>query len=213
MVVRMEKKPMLFHIMEYLGAKRAPVFSELDRGSDGVQVSIKLYVADLSTLNGDRISYTVLEGQPALEAAIAETSAVMKAFNYLQQNHLIKIVDFSSRVAQRYEASNLYALVVDGMASLEKIFTALELNYGHCKNFAVDLGGKQFDKNVGGPLSPQGKIYTLLANKMTSVLNTIDGQMNLVQSEMADLEVDRIQYTKRMALKAQKVSALVSAAS
>lgn len=136
--------------MNALGSSIEPLFTEIDCGDNGVKFSVKLDVSGLRSVSGDRISQSVVVGEASFNRNTAETSAAWKAMKHLTEKHLVKLLDFSSRVAHNLDSYNTYDLVIDGMGSLEKIFGQWEVTFGKCESFAVDLEHKQFYDNVSG---------------------------------------------------------------
>lgn len=211
MYVKMNPKSILLYTMESLGSKSVPVFSEIDCGDDGFKVSIKLDVSDLSTVNGNRISFSVVEGQPSFNVSLSETSAVMMAFNHLQQNR--RIVDFSSRLAQRYGGYKMYDLVVEAMGSLEQMFKQWGSTLDHCENFAVKLVRKQFANTVAGHLTDKGKVYAHIGDSFSPLLNRLHTKSSDARTELNEVDADRSQYGNRMALKRQMLLGMACAVS
>jgi len=109
--VRFDRRTLLDMVMGLSGSHASPVFSEVDCGDAGVKFSIKLDVSNLTTANGERVNHSVVHGEPFLNPAQAEASAIAMAYKHLENNYGIRVVDFSSRVVQNLESSNTYSLV------------------------------------------------------------------------------------------------------
>lgn len=109
---------MLEKTMDELGARSPTVFTLLPASDGGVKVSIKLDVSSLTSVSGERITLSVVEGDSYLDGPGAEYSAVMKAFSHLEKNHLVRLVDFSSHVACTLQSSNTYDLFIEANGCL-----------------------------------------------------------------------------------------------
>lgn len=187
--------------MSNLGAKSDPVFSQIDCGDDGVKVSIKLDVSDLATVDGVRIMHSVVQGQASVDPAFAESSAVFMAFKRLQQNHRIRIVDFSSLLVKRYLAYNIYGLVVEGMGHLEQMFNQWQTTIVSCEKLVADLEAKELE----GRFFEKGNVYAMASGYLTSLVQKLQLKSSEARNEMAILEDDRRQYEKKIDLKAKKM--------
>lgn len=145
-VVAIDHKTMLFKVMQALGAKEMPVFKVIECGEQGVKVAIKLVVSSAKYSVGQKITTAVVEGDPNGPNVLAEKSALLKAMKHLSDKHLIKVLDYSSRVANGIESNSIFGDVNAALYSVEKLIGQWEANIGKCKQLSLKLEGKGSDQ-------------------------------------------------------------------
>lgn len=175
-----------------------PVFTVVDCGDDGVKVSIKLDVSNFPTSGGERILYSVVVGECSRSHAVAEASAVKSAFKLLEKNHLIRVVDFSSRLTQKVESYHAHYLLREGIVALQEVLVQWEMTLGKCEVFGVELERKEFPCNLVPSSTPHGLVYGSLSNSLTDLHNSIHARTKVVKDGLNDISSELALYVKRL---------------
>lgn len=196
--IEVDKKMMLNKIMAAVGYKSPPVLTEIDCGVQGVKVSINL---DLSI--GDQIKTAVVEGEPFLTQFSAESSGVIMAFRHLEDNCMVKVLDFSSRISMSFSAYGTYGCVKEAIDSVMEVIDKFENTLSKCKNLKIEL--------EGGRVHPE--IIAILYNgivdfKGLNVKRFTDITLEL-RSKMNCIEFEIMKHHKKISKKRQAIGTQV----
>jgi hypothetical protein len=202
---------MLETVMQAAGSVEPPVITVVDCGDLGSKVSIKLDVSRLTHVSGQRIRYSVVEGEVFLNETVAEVSAIKKAFKLLENNHMIKIVDFSSRLCNKLESYRINDFLTEAICAVDNVLVQWELTLGHFENFGVKLEEKLFSDNISGDRTPMGMVYAYLSDYLTGIHNNLYTRTKDLRPELTETRADLSRYENKLAAKGHLLVTTVSA--
>lgn len=133
---------MLKKVMEALGAREPPEYTIFDCGPRGIRVSIKLNVSCAKYSVGQKMSVVEVEGDTTQSRMLAEKTAIMKAFKHLNEKHLIRIRDFSSKVAHDLEGASMFGYLNAAVYNVEQLVEKWQIVMDKCESIAVQVGAK-----------------------------------------------------------------------
>lgn len=191
----MDHRTFLKKVMTALGASQPPVFTIIDCGPNGHKVSIKLDVSCARYSVGKKISVVVVESETCQSRVEAEKIAVTKAFKHLSDQHLIKIRDFSSRVADELEEHSAFGYVNSGIYTLEKAIDQWEVVMNKCKAISVQLVGKE--ANGSNDAEGEEEMYGDLNQFMKMTVEMYNAQVMQARSRATEIETERKMYHSR----------------
>lgn len=196
--------------MDLLGSPSEPEFTVVECADAGVKVAIKLDVSSLTSIRGERIKYTVVQSETSLDLATAQADAIRKAFNILENNYMVKVIDFSSRVTSILDKSNTHDLVVEGIGYVENLLIQWDNVAAKSKEVLVDLLSKEFPDRSAPARSHHGNVYRVLTDYLSSTQTALDERAKQVSSDFAYIKADISHHEQRVQQKAQLATSKVS---
>jgi hypothetical protein len=142
---------------------------------------------------------------------VAEVCAIKKAFKLLENNHRIKIVDFSSRLSSKIESYKTNQLLSEAISAVDNVLVQWELTLGHFENFGLKLQDMEFSDNVFGPRTPMGMVYGSLSDYLTAIHNNLHLRTKDLRPELVETQADLARYEKKLSDKGHLAVTTVSA--
>lgn len=202
-MIAIDNKSMLRMVMQALGAKEMPIFTEMSCGQQGVKFSIKLDVSSAKYFVGQTITAAVVEGEPSNSKVLAEKRAVMRAIKLLNDRNLIRILDYSSRVAGSIETNNAFGDVNAALFSLEKLIAQCDITLAKCKSLSVKLDAKDAHNDAVEHECDKWDMYGSLKEYMGVLVDMFTTKVTRARARATDLEFQRKKYHNKSTEKYQ----------
>lgn len=189
-MIQIDHRALRQMVMKALGANQPPLYTIFDCHEWGQ--SFHQAGCIVCTILSQKIYTAVVESEPSQSRMVAEKDAVMKAFKHLNDKHLIKIKDFSSRVAHDVESNSAFGDVNSAMHSVEKLIDQWEIVMDKCQNIAVELAGKEDTDD-----NEQKDVYGDFNQFIQMMVDAYKLDVAQARAKAKDLECERKKYHSR----------------
>lgn len=189
--IYIHRKTVLVEVMKQMPAKQTAVFDLTAKGCDGYQVYVDLDVSGSRVTVDRNVGVTRVVGDIGKTADIAELNAVHKAFAYLEKNHFLHVLDYSSQVVDEYEHDSVWRDLNTVLYKLSKVIGKWSVVLDNIANFRAQLERNEFIETTYGVRSSTGDIYAKAAQLVTKIITMYDEGYKENHSLFIALGVDR----------------------